>query len=282
MKIKLFSIALACMLLMSSAPAETPPQDGVILHLSFDEGQGSVVYDESGHLQAADVQYQYLTPAYTDPMDPQWRRTGVEGGSLLFDGCSTYISYPQEEICVSGSALSVSVWVAPRAFEWDDPNGEFSGNAHLTAIAGQYYKDADQGFLLGYQRFGRLCFEVGVGDDWFTLWADDERLVRNEWNHVAAVFDGAEGRFPTLPENLGNRAADAGDDLGVQVHETGPETLCERPAGAALAAAHESGEGNRHFSERLPDKDTRNSPKNPYLVKLNFMYYVTEQSHADR
>ncbi len=192
---KLFLIALACVLLASFACAETAREDAALLHLTFDEGQGSVVHDESGRLKAADVQYQYLTPAYTDPMDPQWRHVGVEGGSLLFDGCSTYISYPQEEICVSGSALTVSVWVAPRAFEWDDPNGEYGGNAHLTAIAGQYYKGENQGFLLGYQRFGKLCFEVGTGEDWFTLWADDERLARNEWNHVAAVFDGVEGRM---------------------------------------------------------------------------------------
>ncbi|MBR6706753.1 MAG: GH32 C-terminal domain-containing protein [Clostridia bacterium] len=192
---KLFVIVLACMLLALCAGAETAPGDAAVLHLSFNEGHGSVVHDESGRMMPADVQYQYLTPAYTDPMDPQWRQVGVEGGSLLFDGCSTFISYPQEEICVSGSALSISVWVAPRAFEWDDPNGEFSGNAHLTAIAGQYYKGANQGFLLGYQRFGRLCFEVGTGEDWFTLWADDERLARNEWNHVAAVFDGEGGRM---------------------------------------------------------------------------------------
>ncbi len=192
---KLLIIALACTLLASCGRAETAPGNAPVLHLAFDEGQGTVVHDESGHMTPADVQYQYLTPAYTDPMEPQWRRTGVAGGSLLFDGCSTFISYPQEEICVSGSAVSVSVWVAPRAFEWDDPNGEFSGSAHLTAIAGQYYKGENQGFLLGYQRFGRLCFEVGTGEDWFTLWADDERLVRNEWNHVAAVFDGEEGRM---------------------------------------------------------------------------------------
>ncbi len=187
-------LLLACLLFASSF-AEEGQRDAVLLHLSFDEGQGAVVRDLSGNLQEADIQYQYLAPAYVEPMDPEWRAAGVEGGSLLFDGCSTCIAYAPEEICVSGSAMSVSAWVAPRAFEWDDPNGEYSGNAHLTAIAGQYYKGANQGFLLGYQRFGRLCFEVGTGEDWFTLWADDERLARGEWNHVAAVFDGEAGRM---------------------------------------------------------------------------------------
>ena len=101
---KLFVIVLACMLLALCAGAETAPGDAAVLHLSFNEGHGSVVHDESGRMMPADVQYQYLTPAYTDPMDPQWRQVGVEGGSLLFDGCSTFISYPQEEICVSGRA----------------------------------------------------------------------------------------------------------------------------------------------------------------------------------
>ena len=193
MKKLLFPILFMILLHMSVAYAESVPADEPILYLSFDEGQGAVVQDLSGHLQEADIHYQFLTPAYTDSMEPQWRTVGVEGGSLLFDGCSTCIAYEPEEICASGNALSISVWVAPRAFEWDDPNGEFSGNAHLTTIVGQYYKGANQGFLLGYQRFGRLCFEVGTDEDWFTLWADDERLSRNEWNHVAAVFDGEEG-----------------------------------------------------------------------------------------
>ncbi len=195
MKKRLLLFLLALTLLIPSALAETAPDDTLLLYLSFDEGQGAAVRDLSGHLDEADIQYQFLTPAYTDPMDPEWREAGVEGGSLLFDGCSTNIAYSPDDICVSGKSFSISVWVAPRAFEWDDPNGASGGTAHLTAIAGQYYKGANQGFLLGYQRFGRLCFEVGTDEDWFTLWADDERLARNEWNHVAAVFDGEEGRM---------------------------------------------------------------------------------------
>ena len=169
--------------------------EDILLCLHFDEGSGAEVTDASGHLPQGDVQYQYLTPAYTDPMDPEWREIGVENGSLLFDGASTSIAYDAEEICIEGDALTISVWVAPRAFEWDDPNAADAGNAHLTAIVGQYYKDEKQGFLLGYQRFGRLCFEVGTGDDWFTLWADEARLERNAWNHVAAVFDGEKDQM---------------------------------------------------------------------------------------
>ena len=192
MKKRLLLVLLALTLLVPSAYGEAAAQENALLYLSFDEGEGATIQDDSGHLGDANIQYQYLAPAYTDPMDPQWRDIGVDGGSLLFDGASTYIAYAPEEICISGDALTISVWVAPRAFEWDDPNGASSGNAHLTAIVSQYSPSGNQGFLLGYQRFGRLCFEVGTGDDWFTLWAKDARLSRNAWNHVAAVFDGEE------------------------------------------------------------------------------------------
>ncbi len=195
MKIRLLLILLVFALTLPCALGEAAQQDDLLLHLSFDEGRGASVQDASGHLANADVQYQYLAPAYTNSMDPQWREIGVEGGSLLFDGASTYVAYAPEDICVSGSALTVSVWVAPRAFEWDDPNAASSGIAHLTAILSQYYKPEYQGILLGYQRFGRLCFEVGTGEDWFTLWTEEARLKRNEWNHVAAVFDGDAGEM---------------------------------------------------------------------------------------
>ena len=77
---------------------------------------------------------------------------------------------------VQGEALTISVWTAPRAFEWDDPNAAANGTEHLTAIAGQYSKEKKQGFLLGYQRYGRLCFQVGTGAEWLTLWADGGNL----------------------------------------------------------------------------------------------------------
>lgn len=192
MRKALLLVLVLFILTISSSLAETARND-MLLYLSFDEGAGSVIRDASGRLPDGNVRYQFLTSA--DPMDPQWRDTGVENGSLLFDGCSTCIAWPASDLCLAGNALTVSAWVAPRAFEWDDPDAAEQGNAHLTAILGQYYKAGNQGVILGYQRFGRPCVEVGTGDGWYTLWADDERLARNEWNHIAAVFDGKAGKL---------------------------------------------------------------------------------------
>ena len=195
MKTRVFSCMLLFLMLLLCVLAQAEEEPSLMLYLTFDEGTGSTLQDASGHLGDADIAYQYLNPVYTDPMDPQWRTVGVKGGSLLFDGASTEIAYRADEVSLSGNALTISVWVAPRAFEWDPPEAAEEGNAHLTAIVGQYYKDGKQGILLGYQRFGRLCLEAGDGEKWYTLWADDERLARNTWNHVTAVFDGEKGQM---------------------------------------------------------------------------------------
>lgn len=178
---KLLPIILLLLALLAGCGTDEP-----LLYVSFDEGSGTAA-------SGGEVSYLLTNPIYNTPQDPQWRETGVEGGSLLFDGCSNVVTFDPEQIGVQGDSFSVSVWVAPRAFEWDPPEAASAGNEHLTAIVSQYDRKEKAGFLLGYQRFGRLCFQVGTGDSWLKVWADDARLSKYEWNHVAAVFDGKGG-----------------------------------------------------------------------------------------
>ena len=187
--------------------------DSLLLYLNFDEKQGSEIEDQAEKLDAAEVNYNFTHAAYIEDRDPQWRDTGVAGGSLLFDGSSTYISYPAESITVSGKALTISVWVAPRSFEWDDPNAAEQGNESLTAIVSQYNKNKNQGILLGFQRFGRLCFQVGTGDEWLTLWG--ENLEKYKWNQVTACFDGESGIMSLYlnGEQVGTKSVEAGSEI---------------------------------------------------------------------
>lgn len=190
---KWISLALTIILVAQLAGCARKQDSGLLLHLRFDEGSGNLVRDTGGSAGEAELSYVLTNTPYNTPQDPQWREQGVEGGCLLFDGCSNYAAFSPDAIAVEGKTFSISVWVAPRTFEWDDPNGAANGTEHLTAIVGQYNKDKKQGFLLGYQRFGRLCFQVGTGDEWITLWAEDSNLEKYSWNHVAAEFDGAKG-----------------------------------------------------------------------------------------
>ena len=126
--------------------------------------------DLSRHVADAQVQYGFTNAAFMDSQDPQWRDKGAEGGCLLFDGCTTYVEYPNSALRVSGSTLTVSAWIAPRAFDWDDPNGAANGTDTLTAIVDQADRAGKRGFILGYQRSGALSFQVGTGDSWLPIW----------------------------------------------------------------------------------------------------------------
>jgi len=190
---KWLALALAVILAAQLAGCAGKQNSGLLLHLGFEEGSGNLVRDTGGSAGEAELAYVLAKTPYNTPQDPQWREQGVEGGCLLFDGCSNYAAFSPDTILVQGKTFGISVWVAPRTFEWDDPNGAAAGNEHLTAIVGQYNKEKKQGFLLGYQRFGRLCFQVGTGDEWITLWAEDGNLEKYRWNHVAAQFDGKKG-----------------------------------------------------------------------------------------
>lgn len=197
MKKKILVLAVVALVIVAAAAAfliignSDPHKKDLLLHLKLDEGKGLTVADASGNLADVELDYHLAHAAYTEDQDPQWREDGVKGGCLLFDG-TTYITYNKNHIKVSGSALTVSAWIAPRTFEWDDPNAADNGNDNLTAIIGQSSKEENRGFILGYQRHGRLSFQVGIGDEWLSVWTNGDNLKKYEWNHVAATFD-AEG-----------------------------------------------------------------------------------------
>lgn len=88
---------------------------------------------------------------------------------------------------------------------------EDSGSEHLTAIVGQYDKDKKQGFILGYQRYGKLFFQAGTGEAWLSVNSEDRRLEKDAWNQVTAVFDGKGGRIALYLNGkaVGERPLDA-------------------------------------------------------------------------
>lgn len=165
------------------------------LHLAFDEGSGKTAHDSSGNIEDAEINYVFNNALYKESEDPQWRDTGVVNGSLLFDGYSQYIRYDYSQYKVSQDSLTISCYVAPRVFEWDDLNGKENGTDNLTTIVSQCYKSDNAGFVLGYWRYGELSFQVGLGDRWISVWSGENKLSKYEWNHVVAQFDGANGEM---------------------------------------------------------------------------------------
>lgn len=195
------------------------------LSLSFDEGEGQYAKDHSGHLKEAKISYVYSDADYIAPRDPEWREHGVSGGCLLFDGYSSGITYSGDDYTVSGDKLTVSAYIAPRMFEWDDPNGKKNGTEQITPIVTQsYHTDTTgEGVMLGYWRFGELSFQFGAGGVWYKLWSGEKRLNKYEWNHVAGVFDGENGTA-SLYLN-GERVAYTEFDKGTRLSKPSDEDL---------------------------------------------------------
>ena len=220
MKKKILVLAVVALVIVAAAAAfliignSDPHKKDLLLHLKLDEGKGLTVADASGNLADVELDYHLAHAAYTEDQEPQWRKDGVKGGCLLFDG-TTYITYNKNHIKVSGSALTVSAWIAPRTFEWDDPNAADNGNDNLTAIIGQSSKDENRGFILGYQRHGRLSFQVGTGDEWLSVWTNGDNLKKYEWNHVAATFDaeGGDMKLYLNGELVASRSVPAGAEI---------------------------------------------------------------------
>ncbi len=191
----LMSIFIFMTLLLAACGSPAAQQREELLHLTFDEGSGLTVKDAAGKLPDTELNYLFAHAAYMDSRDPEWRENGVAGGSLLLDGTSTFVSYDKSDITLQGKALTVQVWIAPRMFEWDDPNGVKNGTDLPTGIVSQSNKAKKQGVLLGYERFGRLTFQVGTGNEWLSIWADNGNLEKYAWNLVTATFDGEAGEM---------------------------------------------------------------------------------------
>ncbi len=180
-----FAVLLGC---LAGCGGKDKHEEDLLLYLPLDEGKGARAADKSGHLAEADIDYPFTHAVFMEPQDPQWRKTGVAGGCLLLDG-STFVTYGRNDITVEGKKLTVSCWIAPRTFEWDDPNAQANDTAKLTGIVSQTDMGGKKGFILGYQRYGALSFQVGTGSDWLTVWTNGDNLQKYQWNYVAAVFD---------------------------------------------------------------------------------------------
>lgn len=168
---------------------------GPVMYWAFDEGRGGSAL-ESLSQSRDEIQYVFKQAEFTEPRDPQWR-PGVLGSALLLDGYSTYVAHeaaPRQEKSGSEpspsclSALSISVWVAPRSYEWGE-------GGKLAAIVNRYDRESKQGYLLGMFRHGSWSFQVGLeGGEWKELWSPEGyELPKFAWSCICAVFDGAQG-----------------------------------------------------------------------------------------
>src|SRR5205085_4709860 len=161
----------------------TAQQSGDLIgYWKFDETRGKRAVDEVSH-QPDSIHYIFnnIKP-YNDPV----RRNGIAGEALIFDGFSNYIEQPANQFKTPTEAISISVWVAPRAFE----NGD---SGKLSAIINQQNLKDTSGFALGMFRHGRWSFQVGTGNHWLEVWDENHPIPRRQWSYLVATYDAING-----------------------------------------------------------------------------------------
>jgi beta-fructofuranosidase len=191
---------LVIIMALISANLKQSGEKELTAYWTFDEGKGKLIKDIQGQ-QEDSIHYIFNQAKFKPSTEPQWRKTGVAGGALLFDGYSTWIEKPKASFKTPAKAITVSVWVAPRFFE----HGQ---EEKLSAIVNQQNKEKKEGFVLGMYRHGRVSFQVGTGQNWLEVWEEENLLPRNTWSHVVATYDGKSG-LATLYLN-GKKVAEKG------------------------------------------------------------------------
>ncbi|TES56775.1 hypothetical protein E2L07_03750 [Halalkalibacterium halodurans] len=153
-------------------------------HWSFDEQEGKHTKEQvTGRKQR--IHYFLNEGKYQPPRDPMWRNDGIENGTLLFDGYSTWIESPPHHIPVPEDEITLEAWVAPRNFEHGD-------EGRLSAIMNQHDREKKEGFIFGHYRHGTWGLQFGTGDDWFEVMSDVV-LPLEEWSYITATYRSSTG-----------------------------------------------------------------------------------------
>ena len=209
---------------------QTDPHN--ILTLDF-EGTDFSETNENGSGAVSVVNGVLNDPRFQNEPVLPYRPKGIEGTALSFDGYSQYLSYAGD---VSGNALTIDVYVCPRAYAWSPPQD--SPEQHTPhVIVGSYDSGAKKGFLLGITKFGYPTFRVGTGNDWYIMSFSNDaqnQLPTYEWSRLTAVFDGNAGKM-SLYIN-GRLARETAVAKGSSVQSSGKEIL----VGAASEPVYEA------------------------------------------
>jgi hypothetical protein len=148
-----------------------PPKAGVLLYLSFDEGQGQ-------RARAVGLWGNALLGAtdQPEPSDPAWTR-GLRGGGLRFDGRDDFLTVPGVDR-VRLEAFTIEAWGRPE------------GTSREMVLD---YGGTTWGFALSKAWHG-VYLAVGHAGRGTRVDTPQHTVAIGRWNHLAATFERGQAR----------------------------------------------------------------------------------------
>lgn len=146
-------------------------EDGLVLHFPFDGRFEDRQTTEQVTGKQLTVRNNYNRPEWT---------YAPTGSGLRLDGFSTWLTYnePPEEI--PEDQLTVKLWATVESYP--PRNAPFVNN----------YTFPGAGYYIGMEPLGAWYFALSINGQWHTVWGDGP-FPKNEWSHIAGVFDKDEG-----------------------------------------------------------------------------------------
>lgn len=154
-------------------------KSGADFYLSFDEENSKKVLEEKNKKEY-EINYVFHEAKYKNSEYIK-RSQGVRGKAILFDGYSTDI--PMEDYAFPSEDFTISVWIAPRAFETRT-------DKLLTGIISCL--DSSAGYELGCYNYGQWAFKIFTTMGYKEFWIKDSPLQLYEWNHLVVSFQAKE------------------------------------------------------------------------------------------
>ena len=102
------------------------------------------------------------------------------GGSLQFDGYTTHILQPAQQVRAITGGFTIEAWLALNAYPWN----------WVPIVDCQ--RDMQAGYLFGIDAYGRLGMHAAIGGSWHVV-SSAAKIPLKRWTHVAASFDPGRG-----------------------------------------------------------------------------------------
>lgn len=113
--------------------------------------------------------------------------------SLVFNGTSSYVSFATDANLQIDSAITIEAWIKPAAF---------GANNYTNSIFCKHsWTQGEMGYVLRCGGSGQLSFNfagldsTGAPTSWQNVVSPTSALTLNNWQHVAATYDGDTARL---------------------------------------------------------------------------------------